>query len=85
MKTHPWILIVLVVLGGAVPGLAQTRLVTPLDQVLAHEYVSPDRRFKIRFPDVPKEFDFPIRYRDWTDRVTQRYAYVYHHLLANLH
>jgi len=58
MKTHRWILIVLVFLAGSVPGIAQDQTLTPPDQVLLKEYVSPDRRFQIRFPDVPKEFDF---------------------------
>src|SRR5438067_2348832 len=59
MKTHRWILIVLVFLGGGVSGIAQDQTVTPPDQGLSKEYVSPDHRFKIRFPDVPKEFDLP--------------------------
>ena len=60
MKTHRWILIVLAFLGGGVPGIAQSQTGTPRDQVLSREYVSPDHRFKIRFPDVPKEFDLPL-------------------------
>ena len=60
MKTHRWILIVLALLGGAVAGIEQAQTVTPTDQVLSKEYVSPDHRFKIRFPDVPKEFDLPL-------------------------
>jgi hypothetical protein len=57
MKTHRWVLIVLALLGSSIPGIAQTQTVAPPDQVLAKEYVPPDHRFKIRFPDVPKEFD----------------------------
>lgn len=60
MKTHRWILIVLAILSTGVPGMTQDQPLKPLDQVLAKEYVSPDHRFKIRFPDVPKEFDFPF-------------------------
>lgn len=58
MKTHRLILIALALVGVGVPGIAQEQTVTPPDQFLSKEYVSPDRRFKIRFPDVPKEFDF---------------------------
>ena len=57
MKTHKWILIMLAFLASVGPDLAQGQAVTPLDQVLTKEYVSPDRRFTIWFPDVPKEFD----------------------------
>lgn len=59
LKVRPpkrWILIVLAFLGGVIPGIAQIPN-TPRDQVLAKEYISPDYRFKVRFPDVPKEFD----------------------------
>src|SRR4029078_4333295 len=56
MKTYRWILIVLAFLCGDVAGVAQ-QTVAPPDQVLLKEYVSPDLPFKIRFPDVPKEFD----------------------------
>jgi hypothetical protein len=57
MKTHGLILLVLALLGCGVSGIAQNRAVAPQDVVLSKEYVSPDGRFKIRFPDVPKEFD----------------------------
>lgn len=57
MKTHRWILIIVALLGASVLGIAQSQTATPPVQVLSKEYVSPDRRFKIRFPDVPKEFD----------------------------
>jgi hypothetical protein len=60
MKTLKWILIVLVFIYGSVPALAQDQPVAPPDQVLSKEYVSPDGRFRIRFPDVPKEIDFPF-------------------------
>src|SRR6476660_7352415 len=58
MKTHRWILIVLAFLAGGIAGIAQDQTLTPPDQILAKEYVSPDHRFQIRFPDVPREFDF---------------------------
>src|SRR6185369_1878360 len=57
MKTHGWILIVVAFLNGGVPCIAQHRTVRPPNQVLSKEYISPDHRFKVRFPDVPKEFD----------------------------
>ncbi len=60
MKTHGWILIILAFLGGGVPGIAQDQKVTAPVPVLSKEYVSPDHRFKIHFPDVPKEFDLPF-------------------------
>src|SRR5262245_16489422 len=60
MKTHRWILIVLAFLCGTATGVTQDQPVRPPDQVLSKEYVSPDGRFKIRFPDVPKEIDFPF-------------------------
>jgi hypothetical protein len=56
MNTHKWILIVLAFLGGVL-GIAQNETVKPSDSILSKEYISPDRRFKVRFPDVPKEFD----------------------------
>lgn len=55
-KTFRAKLIVLALLGW-VPVVAGNQTVQPPAQVLAKEYVSPDHRFKIRFPDVPKEFD----------------------------
>lgn len=60
MKTHSWVLIILAFLSIDVAGIAQDQTVKPHDQVLSKEYVSPDNRFKIRFPDVPKEFDMPL-------------------------
>lgn len=60
MKTYRWILIVLAFVCSDVAGFAQEQTVAPPDQVLSKEYVSPDRRFKIRFPDVPKEIDLPF-------------------------
>src|ERR1041384_6559751 len=60
MKTHRWILIVLALLGGVVPGIAQDQTVTAPVQAFPKEYISPDHRFKVRFPDVPKEFDLPM-------------------------
>ena len=57
MKTRGLILLVLALLGCGVSGIAQNRTVAPQDVVLAKEYVSPDGRFKINFPSVPKEFD----------------------------
>jgi hypothetical protein len=60
MKTHRWILIVLAFLYGTAMGVTQDQPVRPPDQVLSKEYGSPDGRFKIRFPDVPKEIDFPF-------------------------
>jgi hypothetical protein len=60
MKTHLWILIVLAFPGACVPLIAQTQTVRPPDQILVKEYVSPDHRFKIRFPDAPQEIDFPF-------------------------
>ena len=57
MKTHRWILIILAFLGG-VPSIAKDQAVPVPNQVLSKEYVSPDCRFKIRFPDAPREFDF---------------------------
>ena len=60
MKTHRWILIVLALLGSGLPVNAQDQTATSPNQVLATEYVSPDHRFKIRFPDTPKEFDLPL-------------------------
>ena len=60
MKAQISILIVLALLTGAVAGVIQAQTVTPTDQVLSKEYVSPDHRFKIRFPDVPREFDLPL-------------------------
>src|SRR5690348_6181457 len=60
MKTHRWIFIVLVFLGGCFAGIAQGQAVTPPDQLLSKEFVPADRRFKIRFPDVPKEYDLSL-------------------------
>lgn len=60
MKTHKWLLLVIAFLAGSVPGIAQNQAGTARDQVLAKEYVSPDGRFKIRFPDAPQEFDLQV-------------------------
>lgn len=60
MKTHRSILIVIVLLGNSISGIAQDQTNKAPDQVFSKEYVSPDRRFEIRFPDVPKEFDLPF-------------------------
>ena len=60
MKTHRSILIILAFVGCGVPGIAQKQTVAHSDQVLSKEYVSPDHRFKIRFPDVPKKLDLPF-------------------------
>lgn len=60
MTTHRVLLIILILLGSLVRVVAQDQASSPPDQNLLKEYVSPDHRFKIRFPDVPKEFDLPL-------------------------
>jgi len=60
MKTNRWILVVFAFLGGGVSGIAQDETIARPDQVLSKQYVSPDHRFKVRFPDVPKEFDLSL-------------------------
>lgn len=60
MKARTWILIVSACLCGSISSIAQDQTVTPPNQDLRKEYVSPDRRFKVRFPDEPKEIDFPF-------------------------
>ena len=57
MKTHQWFIIVLAFLIGSAPSIAQEGRSTTPHQALSKDYVSPDHRFKIDFPDVPKEFD----------------------------
>jgi hypothetical protein len=62
MKTK-CILILLALFSFGRPGVAQKKSRCQLQpQSLAHakEYLSPDGRFRICFPDVPKELDLPF-------------------------
>lgn len=64
MKTHQYVLVALTIFGCGIICLAQenklSSRIVPQGPALSKEYRSPDGRFKICFPDVPKEFDFPF-------------------------
>jgi len=61
MKTHQYLLIALTFFGYGILALAQenklSSQIVPQGPALSKDYLSPDGRFRIRFPDVPKEFD----------------------------
>jgi hypothetical protein len=63
MKTHQYILLAFAFFGfGIIAHAQENKLGSPtVAQVpdISKEYRSPDGRFKIRFPDVPKEVELP--------------------------